>query len=122
MPLERNYFIAAACAIPITLLARWLSVGAIILPLARRKNFARGTTAILTWGGLRGGISVALALSLPTVPDDVARHRNVILAITYGIVVFSIIVQGLTIAPLVRRLVPARDPLAPVPAPEPTTV
>ena len=54
---------------------------------------------LLTWGGLRGAISVALALSLPLVPE-----REVILAMTYTVVVFSIVFQGLTIQPLVRRI------------------
>ena len=51
---------------------------------------------ILTWGGLRGGISVGMALSLPP-----GRSRDIILAITYAVVVFSIIVQGLTVGKLV---------------------
>ena len=55
----------------------------------------------MTWGGLRGGISVALALSLPSGPE-----RDVILAITYAVVVFSIVVQGLTMEKLVKRLAP----------------
>jgi CPA1 family monovalent cation:H+ antiporter len=53
----------------------------------------------MTWGGVRGGISVALALSLPE-----NEYKSTILTVTYVVVVFSIIVQGLTIAPLVKRL------------------
>ena len=53
----------------------------------------------MTWGGIRGGISVALALSLPEGPE-----RDIIVAVTYAIVVFSILVQGLTLGPLLRRI------------------
>jgi CPA1 family monovalent cation:H+ antiporter len=59
------------------------------------RNFSPHVIKILTWGGLRGGISVALALSLPP-----GRERQLIVAVTYIVVVFSIIVQGLTIGPL----------------------
>ncbi len=55
---------------------------------------------VLIWGGLRGGIAVALALSLPDV-----EYKATILSITYGVVLFSIIVQGLTVKPLVERMV-----------------
>ncbi len=54
----------------------------------------------MTWGGLRGGISVALALSLPP-----GREREIILAVTYILVVFSIIVQGLSLRHVVQRLI-----------------
>ena len=95
---SRMYFIAGLLLIPLVLVTRFLSVGfpAIILRLFHR--FSPHVVKILTWGGLRGGISVALALSLPP-----GKNRDIILAITYVIVVFSIIIQGLTIGSLVRK-------------------
>ena len=95
----------ALLAIPVTLMARWISVSVPILILARWKTFTKGAIPILTWGGLRGGIAVALALSLP-----VNEYKPTILTITYAVVLFSIIVQGLTIKPLVERLV-AKGPI-----------
>lgn len=89
--------LATAVVIVITLLARLLSVGAPIVLLQRVFNLPQGALQVLTWGGLRGGISVALALSLPSGPQ-----RDVVLALTYGVVVFSILVQGLSIGKLVR--------------------
>jgi monovalent cation:H+ antiporter, CPA1 family len=68
-----------------------------VLIMRRFRTFSPRVVTILTWGGLRGGISVALALSLPP-----GKNRELILAITYIIVVFSIIVQGLTIGKLVK--------------------
>ncbi len=88
----------ALLAIPVALLARLISVSIPIGLFSIRKQFERGSISILTWGGLRGGISVALALSLPDVPE-----KPGILAATYAVVVFSIIVQGLTMKKLVAR-------------------
>ena len=93
----RQYFIAGLVLIPLLLLARFVSVGWPVLVMRLFRTFSPHVIKILTWGGLRGGISVALALSLPP-----GKHREVILAITYMMVVFSIIVQGLTIGRLVR--------------------
>jgi CPA1 family monovalent cation:H+ antiporter len=62
-----------------------------------RRQFSPHTVKILTWGGLRGGVSVALALSIPNGPE-----REIILSLTYVVVIFSIVVQGLTIGKLVR--------------------
>jgi len=89
-----------AAAIPIVLAARFVSVGIPIRVLGMWREFTTGAIPVLTWGGLRGGISVALALSLPDVPA-----RATILAATYGVVVFSILVQGLTIERVVRATV-----------------
>lgn len=81
------------------LLARWISVIFPVLLLKYKIRFENNAIAILTWGGLRGGISVALALSLSS-----NMHRDEFVLITYIIVVFSILVQGLTIGKLAKRL------------------
>ena len=95
------YLVAGLLAIPAVLLARTVSV-AIPLPFTKLRYGHPGTTiALLTWGGLRGGISIALALSLT--PE---LSRDLILYMTYAVVVFSILVQGLTIGTLVKRLAP----------------
>jgi len=93
-----SYLLAAAITIPVILAARFISVGIPISLFRLRKEFNPHTVKILTWGGLRGGISVALALSLP-----MGGERELILTLTYIVVVFSISVQGLTISKLVNR-------------------
>ena len=88
------------CAIPLVLLARYVAVSVPMRFLGLFKTFTKGAIPVLTWGGLRGGISVALALSLPDVPE-----KSLILIATYGVVIFSIIVQGLTVKNVVQRTV-----------------
>ncbi len=90
---------AAFLMIPIVLAARWIAVATPMGVMRFKRKFSPGAIPVLTWGGLRGGISVALALSLPSGPE-----RHVLLAVTYVIVVFSILVQGLTVGPLVKRV------------------
>ncbi|SVC31663.1 uncharacterized protein METZ01_LOCUS284517, partial [marine metagenome] len=92
---------AALLAIPIVILARSASVFLPILLPAIRRTYTRGTIPVLIWGGLRGGISVALAFALP---DN--EYKSLVLTVTYSVVVFSIIVQGLTVKPLVSKMMP----------------
>jgi CPA1 family monovalent cation:H+ antiporter len=110
-----DYLIAAAILIPVTLAARLLGVAAPLSVLRARLQIRRGAVRILTWGGLKGGISIALAMKTPDFPG-----RNAVLTITYAVVVFSIIVQGLSLGALLRRLAPASGSSpAPEPLPEP---
>jgi CPA1 family monovalent cation:H+ antiporter len=97
LQLSLTYVLAAVAAIFIVLLSRFVSIGTPMRLLAFRKKFSLSTLIIMTWGGLRGGIAVALALSLP-----VGYERNIIIAITYGVVVFSVLVQGLTFKSLIN--------------------
>ncbi len=90
--------VPALIGIVVTLLARWLTVSAPIVVFARWFSLPRRSWQVLTWGGLRGGISVALALSLP-----VGEGRDVVLTLTYCVVVFSILVQGLSIGAVTKR-------------------
>jgi CPA1 family monovalent cation:H+ antiporter len=83
-----------------TLAARALTVGLPFGVLRRRTRLPAGSAYVLTWAGVRGGISVALALSLPVGPE-----RDAVLALTYCVVVFSILVQGLTIGRVTRKTI-----------------
>jgi CPA1 family monovalent cation:H+ antiporter len=96
---------AGLLAIPVVLLARLLSVALPVWLLSIRRPMEGSAVRVLTWGGLRGAISVALALSLPR---EMAE-RDLILVMTYVVVVFSILVQGLTIGPLARRWLARRE-------------
>jgi monovalent cation:H+ antiporter, CPA1 family len=100
-----QFLVAGLLMIPVVLLARAVSVGLPVLAIRRWQVLHPRAAQILTWGGLRGGISVALALSIPAMARDGSPvpEREVILAITYVVVVFSIVVQGLTIGPLLRN-------------------
>ncbi|MDX1594751.1 MAG: sodium:proton antiporter [Gammaproteobacteria bacterium] len=100
-----EYLLAGLALIPLVLLARLVSVGLPVGVLRARRSFSPHVVKILTWGGLRGGISVALALSLPESPV-----RDPLVAATYVIVVFSILVQGLTVGPLLKRTVGVAAP------------
>ncbi len=84
-------------AIPLVLLVRFITVAVPISWFKRTRIYVPNIISILTWGGLRGGLAVAMALSIPA-----GGPRNIILAMTYAIVCFSIIVQGTTAKPLVR--------------------
>lgn len=99
MPWNRNYVYAGLLAIPVILAARWLSVWASLLLVRAVHKPVRGSITVLTWGGLRGGLAVALALSLAPGPG-----HDAVLAVTYIVVIFSIVVQGLTMETLLRRM------------------
>ena len=95
---DQDYVIAGLLLIPTLLLARYLSLMLPIKLFAKKLEFVPNTNLIMTWGGLRGGISIALALSLTS-----DMHRELFLVITYIIVVFSIVGQGLTVGKLIRK-------------------
>lgn len=96
---EKNYIMAGLLAVPILLLCRYVSLWLPIKFFSKRLDFVPKTNLIMTWGGLRGGISIALALSLTK-----DMNRELFLLITYIIVVVSIIGQGLTVGPIIKKL------------------
>ena len=96
---EGRYIVAGLLAIPIILACRYVSLLFPIKFFEKRLDFVPKTNLIMTWGGLRGGISIALALGLTT-----EMHRDLFLVITYVVVIFSIVVQGLTVGTLVNKL------------------
>ncbi|TFG77625.1 MAG: sodium:proton antiporter [Flavobacteriales bacterium] len=96
-----DFILAGLMAIPVVLLCRYLSLFLPINFFSERLGFVPRTNLIMTWGGLRGGISIALALGLTE-----ALNRDLFLVITYVVVVFSIIVQGLTVGRLVKKVAP----------------
>ena len=96
---EEPYILAGLIAVPIVLISRYVSLWMPIQYFTKRLDFVPRTNLIMTWGGLRGGISIALALTLSS-----EMHRELFLVITYVIVVFSIIGQGLTVEPIVKYL------------------
>jgi CPA1 family monovalent cation:H+ antiporter len=105
LPVRASWLLAGGLAIPLILGARLLSVYVPMRFLPIRTELGPYAVRVLTWGGLRGGIAIALALSLPA-----GRERGLLLLITYVVVVFSILVQGLTIKRVARgaRLLPRR--------------
>ena len=102
LPFLEHYWFMGLLSIVIVLIARYVSILIPALPRIRKEN--PGSIGILTWGGLRGGISVAMALSLPA-----SDYREVILASCYFIVIFSIIVQGLTLDKMVVAIMKKQE-------------
>jgi len=96
---KHEYFLAGVLSIPALLLARYLSLSIPIKFYSKKLEFVKHTNIIMTWGGLRGGISIALALSLTH-----EMNRDLFLVMTYTVVVFSIIIQGLTVGKLIKKL------------------
>ena len=96
---SRGHLFAGLCLIGVVLFARLVSVAIPVFALRLRSGIGAGTVRMLTWGGIKGGVSVALAMELPEFPG-----RAAILTATYVIVVFSIVVQGLTIGRLIKKL------------------
>ncbi|HSX20341.1 MAG TPA: sodium:proton antiporter [Gammaproteobacteria bacterium] len=94
--------VAALGAIAITVLSRWISVFIPVSFATRFRKFNPHFILIMTWGGLRGGISIALALAID------GQYHDMIVSITYGVVLFSIVVQGLTIGPLIAKIAPEK--------------
>jgi CPA1 family monovalent cation:H+ antiporter len=98
--INEQYILFGLIAIPITLLARYIAISGPVAMFKEKLDFVPKTGLIMTWGGIRGGISIALALAL-----EPQMNRELFLTMTYVIVVFSIIGQGLTIGPLIKRII-----------------
>lgn len=100
-------WILMAIAVPLVLLARYLSVFLSYVGFQRFRQYNPWSIKILTWGGLRGGLALAMALSIPSgilvIPDKLIDVKEIILVMTYAVVVFSILVQGSTITPMIEK-------------------
>jgi CPA1 family monovalent cation:H+ antiporter len=105
VPFSRNFVAAGIISIAVVLLARWICVAGSFSLLSLWYRSHPGRITILTWGGLRGGLSVAMVLSLPP-----SSNRNLLLVITYAVVLFCVFVQGLTASAVIRHAVRVRPP------------
>jgi len=94
-----SYFLIVLIVIVVVVLSRGIGVFLPIKILSLKKSFEKNTALIITWGGLRGGLSIALALNLP---DAIGNGKDLILILTYGVVLFTILVQGLTLKKIVK--------------------
>ncbi|MGL4777477.1 MAG: cation:proton antiporter, partial [Aeromonas veronii] len=98
-------WILLVIAVPLCLGARFISVSLPYVAFRRFRNYNTFSVRILTWGGLRGGLAMAMALALPSgvmmIPEHGVDLRQVILVMTYSVVMFSIVVQGMTITPMI---------------------
>lgn len=99
IPDLENYWLIGLICIIVVLFARYVSIKIPTLVIPFKENFSKDTITILVWGGLRGGVSIALALSIAEGP-----YKEIIIAATYFVVVFSIIVQGLSIGKVAHKL------------------
>lgn len=94
-----SYFLIVLIVIVVVVVSRGIGVFLPIKILSLKKSFEKNTALIITWGGLRGGLSIALALNLP---DAIGDGKDLILILTYGVVLFTILVQGLTLKKIVK--------------------
>ncbi len=99
--LDQSSLVVGVVMIPVVLISRFVSVAGVVGLMRRFRDFSPGVVKILTWSGLRGGISVALVLSMPK-----GDERDLILTMTYVVVIFSILVQGLTVGKVIQSLRP----------------
>ena len=98
LTISGSSLLAGVLAVPVVLASRAVGIGAPVAVLRQRHDFSPAAVRVITWAGLRGGISVALALSLPPGPE-----RALLITMTYCVVAFSILVQGPTLSALIRR-------------------
>jgi len=96
---ELDMILISLAIVPCVLLARYISVAIPVTTMHQFRKFDSKSIFVLTWGGLRGGVSIALALSVPAFPE-----KDVLLTMTYVVVLFSLLVQGLTLGPIIKKI------------------
>jgi len=111
MPITLEEIGLGLLMVPVVLLARFISVGAPFVFFKKYRQYDKHSVKILTWGGLRGGLALAMAAAIPRDQVMIAGSdlHNLIVIVTYVVVIFSIIVQGLTISPLIQSSIQSAE-------------